>query len=113
MACPHVKKIPQEQIATLRHELEFFLVKFISHCSATPLRSPNKLKATLRKTVREPTAFIDNFERYNATISDLVCFCYSDKSPQRQRAWLLFETGQGTLLPPKKQLFSSLAGEGR
>jgi hypothetical protein len=73
------------------------LIQFLANCKARPLRTPNKLKATLLNIVKRPDEFIKNPSIYDPEVVDWVYGAYARQSAKRRAELYRFEIGEGTL----------------
>lgn len=89
--------LEEDALEPLRESITMFLIQFLAKCSARPLRSPNKLKATLRYIARKPDEFINDPGAYDPEVVDWVYGAYASRSRDRLSELLRFESGEGVL----------------
>src|SRR4051812_41949208 len=86
-----------DELEPLREQTQRRLLQFLALCRAQPLRSANKLIATLRHIAKKPKHFSENPSGSDPEAVSRLCSSYMAHAASWRLEWLNFETGIGTL----------------
>jgi hypothetical protein len=88
-----------DDLAAWRRDLRVRLLRFMALCRAEPLRSPNKVLATLKWIERSPEVFLDRMGKCDPVAMALWIRAFTGLSRTHQRRWLEFESGSPDATP--------------
>jgi len=88
-----------DDLEPIRREFSRRLVVFALKCKARPVRSTNKIIATLKHIAKHPQEFIANAEAYDPEATDALFVEFQRLSPDHKRIIHDFWAGQGKLDP--------------
>jgi hypothetical protein len=85
------------------------LIDFALTCDAIPMRTPHKLKATVKEVAKRPSEFLSDVGRYDPEAVALVYDAFTRGSPENRLIFLQFEAGLGP--PPPAEAIAEAASK--
>lgn len=62
----------RDTIRAFTDRILMLTIKFIGSCSSRPLRTPNKLRATLKRVAKKPQEFVGKAGAYDPEVVNLI-----------------------------------------
>ena len=82
--------------------LKVILTKFALSANALPLRTPNKLKATVKEIAQKPDEFLMSSDKFDPEAVALVIGACARRSSINNQLLLAYELGNGSGPPPEE-----------
>lgn len=104
-----LRPLEEDEIGALISRVTRRLVDFALVCDAVPMRTPQKLMATVSRIAKRPDAFLASSHTYDPEAVALLYDAFARGSPDNRLLLSLFEVGEGP--PPSAKAIALAASQ--